>query len=270
MFALAFALISEDLRAQSVRLVDVSGRRLEVSVKGTGTPVVVLEAGLGQDRRDWVHIQDSVATFTTVVAYSRAGYGNSDPSDLERTPLRVMSELRDLLRAMRLPGPYVLVGQSLGAIYARVFARQYPNEVAGLVLVDPSHERGFQLCSELSGSPQFWDDLWSRFSAAADSVGGGMPGELDELWRIWRRGTLPEGEPLPDVPMVVLTAYQPDPSWICTSEPSVRNLRRLHAQHFAQTTNGAHIVTSKSGHLMHVDQPGLVVESIRRIVEAVR
>ena len=169
-----------------------------------------------------------------------------------------------------LPGPFVVVGQSLGAMYARVFARQYPDEVAGLVLVDPAHERSFQLCSQLSGSPHFWDDLWNRFNAAADSSGGGTPGELAELWRIWRRGTLPEGEPLPDVPMIVLTAFQPDPSWICTSEPSLTNLRALHSEHFAQTTNGAHIVTTASGHLMHDDQPSLVVESIRRIVQTVQ
>jgi pimeloyl-ACP methyl ester carboxylesterase len=142
--------------------------------------------------------------------------------------------------------------------------------VAGLVLVDSTHERVFQLCSELSDDPDFWQKVRGRFERDAESIGGGTAAEFEELWKIFRRGTLPEAEPLPDVPMIVLTAYEPDPSWVCTSEPSLKNLRRLHAEYFERTTLGAHIVTPGSGHRIHADQPGLVVESIRQIVELLR
>ena len=91
--------------AQSTRLVDVDGRRLEVSVAGSGKPVVVLEAGLGQHRGHWLAIQDSLTTLTTVIAYSRAGYGASDPSPEPRTPLQIVSELRALLRVLEQDGP---------------------------------------------------------------------------------------------------------------------------------------------------------------------
>lgn len=267
---LSCCLLSFGVRAQTISLVDIGGLRLEVAVAGQGVPVVVLEAGLGEHRMHWAAIQDSVASFTTVVAYSRAGYGTSEQSQAPRTPLQVMAELHTLLDVLDVPGPYLMVGQSLGGIYVRVFARQYPDDVAGLVLVDPAHERGMQLCSELSQSSSFWPDLRRRFDRAAESIQGGMSQELDELWRIWRRGTLPEAEPLSDIPLIVLTAFQPDASWVCTSEPNVRNIRRLHAEHFERTTNGAHIVTTASGHNMHRDQPGLVIESIRRMVQMLR
>jgi pimeloyl-ACP methyl ester carboxylesterase len=265
---LASVLVTGQLAAQTPTLVDVGGHRLEAVVAGEGLPVVVLEAGLGQDRRHWTAIHDSVSRFTTVVAYSRAGYGASEASPQPRTPLQIASELHALLRALDLPSPYVLVGHSLGGLYSRVFASQYPAEVAGLVLVDATHERADKEHSVLA--PTFWQDARTLYEAYADSVGGGAPGEMEEWWKIARRGTLPEAWPLPDVPMVVLTAMSVDTSWAGGSEVGMRMWRRMHAEFFAQTTRGAHIVTTASGHNIHEDQPGLVVESIRRIVDMIR
>ena len=256
------------LGGQSPRLVDVGGHRLEVSVIGTGKPVVILEAGLGQHRSHWLPIQDSLSTLTTVIAYSRAGYGASDPSSGRRTPLQVVTELRALLRVLGQEAPYVLVGHSLGGIYARVFASRHPADVAGLVLVDPTHERLDLEHSVLS--PTYWPDVRAVLEDYATEVGGGTRAEMEEFWSISRRGTLPEAWPLPDVPMVLLTAMAVDTSWAGGSEIGLRMRRRIHTELFEQMTQGVHIVTTASGHNMHEDQPGLVVKSIRRIVNAVR
>ena len=256
------------LNAQTARLVDIGGQRLEVSVAGSGEPVVILEAGLGQNREHWLGIQDSLSTLTTVIAYSRAGYGDSDPSPERRTPLQIVAELRALLRALGQEGPYVLVGHSLGGIYVRVFASRHPDEVAGLVLVDPTHERLDLEHSVLS--PTYWPDVRAVYEGYAMEVGGGAPGEMEELWRISRRGTLPEASPLPDVPMVVLTAMAVDTSWAGGSEIGLRIRRRIHTELFEGVTSGAHIVTTESAHNMHADQPGLVVEAIRHVVNALR
>lgn len=256
------------LNGQSPRLVDVGGHRLEVSVAGTGEPTVILEAGLGQHRGHWLAIQDSLSMLTTVIAYSRAGYGASDPSPQSRTPLQIVSELRAMLQALGQDGPYVLVGHSLGGVYIRVFASRHPEDIAGLVLVDPTHERLNVEHSVLS--PTYWPDLRAVFEAFATEVGGGTPGELEEWWRIARRGTLPEASPLPDVPMVIITAMTVDSSWAGGSDIGLRMRRRIHTELFEETTHGAHIVTTESGHNIHEDQPGLVVESIRRVVNAAR
>ena len=260
--------VPDTLRGQLPRLVDVGGQRFEVSVAGTGEPVVILEAGLGQDRSHWQAIQDSLSTLTTVIAYSRAGYGASDPSPEARTPLQIVSELRALLGALGQDGPYVLVGHSLGGVYVRVFASQHPEDVAGLVLVDPTHERLNVEHSVLS--PTYWPDTRAVFEDYATEVGGGTHGEMEEWWRIARRGTLPEAWPLPDVPMVILTAVMLDASWAGGSEIGLRIRRQIHTELFEQTTRGAHIVTTESGHDVHNDQPGLVVESITRVVNAAR
>lgn len=253
---------------QVPRLVDVGGHRLEVSVAGTGTPVVILEAGLGQHQRHWLAIQDSLATQTTVIAYSRAGYGASDPSPERRTPLQITSELRALLHALGQDGPYLLVGHSLGGLYVRVFASRYPADVAGLVLVDPTHERLDLEHSILS--PTYWPDVWALLEDYATDVGGATRGEMEEFWSISRRGTLPEAVPLPDVPMVILTAMAVDSSWSGGFEIGLRIRRQIHTELFEQTTQGVHVVTTESGHDMHQDRPDLVVQSIRRVLNAVR
>jgi pimeloyl-ACP methyl ester carboxylesterase len=231
-------------------------------------PVVVLEAGLGEHRRHWVHIQDSVSRFKTVLAYSRAGYATSDPVATSRTPRQIASELQALLTELDLSGPYVLVGHSLGGLYSRVFASQYKEDVAGLVLVDATHERTDLEHSVLSAT--FWQDVRKLYEDYAEEVGGGTPGEMEAWWTIARRGTLPEAWPLPDVPMVVLTAMKVDTSWAGGSEIGMRMWRRMHAEFFVQTSRGAHIVTTESGHAIHEDEPGLVVEAIRRVVELAR
>ena len=101
---------------------------------------VVLESALGGWSIDWAQLQPLVAQTTRVCAYDRAGYGWSDATGRRYSPEETAQELHQLLRSADVPGPYVLVGHSAGALYVRYFAALYPDEVAGLVLIDPSHE----------------------------------------------------------------------------------------------------------------------------------
>lgn len=128
-------------------LVELSdGRQLHLQVAGEehAGPTVVLEGGAGASTPGWGWILPAVAEHATVVAYDRAGLGWSDPSPSGRDADPVIADLRDALATRGLPGPYVLVGHSLGAHYTRAFAEAHPDEVAGIVLVDPSHERAAQ------------------------------------------------------------------------------------------------------------------------------
>jgi pimeloyl-ACP methyl ester carboxylesterase len=124
------------------QLVDVGGYRLHLHCSGTaqpGSPTVILEAGGGMASPNWAWVQSTVATTTRVCAYDRAGYGWSDPGPTPRDARQVAQELHTLLERAAVAGPYVLVGHSIGGMYVRTYAGQYPNQVAGLVLVDSSH-----------------------------------------------------------------------------------------------------------------------------------
>lgn len=121
------------------KLVAVGGTRLHLDCRGTGSPTVVLEAGATGFAATWGWVQPRVARETRVCAYDRAGMGWSGDAVSTRTATSVAQELHDALTAAGEQGPFVLAGHSLGGIFAQVYATQYPGEVAGLVLVDPSH-----------------------------------------------------------------------------------------------------------------------------------
>jgi len=123
------------------RLVDIGRSRLYLYASGEGEgPTVVLESGSTLPAVLWEPVQTDVSRFARVVSYDRAGYGWSDPARRDRSWPRVVDDLHALLQRAELPGPYILVGHSLGGLYARLFAARYPSEVAGMVLVDALEE----------------------------------------------------------------------------------------------------------------------------------
>lgn len=134
-------------------LVEVSGRTVEVVEAGAGDVTVVFESGLGDDWAPWDRVASDVADQARVFAYSRPGYGDSDPTADPRTATHIVEDLRTLLEARGFAPPYVLVGHSLGGTYMELFAKEHPDEVVGLVLVDPRHRDFTDACedAELEG-----------------------------------------------------------------------------------------------------------------------
>ena len=120
----------------SGQMVDVGSYRLHIHCLGTGSPTVILEAGTGGSSLDWSLVQPAAATTTRTCAYDRAGYGWSDSASSSRTSQQVAAELHTLLRNANIEGPYILVGHSIGVIHAEAYLDNYPDEVAGLVMVD--------------------------------------------------------------------------------------------------------------------------------------
>lgn len=125
------------------RLVTAGGHRMHLLCSGErrpGEPLVLLESGMGSWSFYWRLVQPEVARFTRVCSYDRLGFGWSEPGEPPRHAVRIAAELYEALQNAGEPGPYLLVGHSLGGIFVRQFARLYPQEVYGMVLVDSAHE----------------------------------------------------------------------------------------------------------------------------------
>jgi pimeloyl-ACP methyl ester carboxylesterase len=119
------------------RIIDSGGTKLHLHEEGQGSPAVILESGIGASSLSWAVVQPQIAAFTRVISYDRAGLGWSPFSRRPRTVRGMVNELRSVLERANIPAPFVLVGHSFGGLLVRAYASQYPNEVAGLVLVDP-------------------------------------------------------------------------------------------------------------------------------------
>jgi len=142
------------------RYQEVGGRRLLFHQSGVGRPAVVFLPGAGAVGLDYLNVQQGASELTTSVVYDRAGTGWSDPVALPRSAAQVVDELRDLLVVADVRPPYLLVGHSLGGLYARHYAQRFPDEVAALLLMDPAHEDyDAYMPSELSEMRSGWSAL---------------------------------------------------------------------------------------------------------------
>jgi len=236
-------------RGQTFTRVGVEGHAIRMLIGGSGTSTVVFENGGGVPLEMWGKVQPHVGRFARTVTYDRAGVGLSEDGPSPRDGQQIARELHDALRAAGLPPPYVLVGASLGGLYIRVFAGMYPQDVSGMVLVDPTHDAdGF----ERSLHPEL--------------------AVVRETAEQARRSRIP-----PDVALVLIDAVSQREVPFATS--AIRDLRaknRLEIdgesrayKTWLDTIPGARlIVTHDSGHNVPIEQPQLVVETIREIVRA--
>lgn len=235
----------------------VDGRQVEYVLAGQGEPVVVFENGLGATLDWWAKVWPDTMAQTRALAYDRAGYGRSDAALQPRDGAHVVEELRALLRAQDLPPPYVLVGHSLGGLYMQLFARQYPGEVAALVLVDSTHPDQVKG----AGNPERWP-AWLKvlFRATASETA------RQELAALDATGDAVSSLPVDSiVPVWVLSALR------TTGAPSVLadDAAQKRAD-IAQLYPGSTQVWVDSGHGIPLEKPEAVVSAIRDAVRAAR
>lgn len=135
---------SDGSRAQAPlppgKMVDAGGHRLHLYCTGHGSPTIVVENGSGDLSFDWSLVQPAVSRFTRICTYDRAGYAWSEPGPTPRTFRQITYELATAMKNAGIDGPFVMAGQSYGGFLARAFARFYPKDVVGMVLVDAVNE----------------------------------------------------------------------------------------------------------------------------------
>lgn len=292
------------------KMVDVGGYRLHLNCTGTGSPTVVLDAMGSGWSLYWTLVQPEVAKVSRVCAYDRAGLGWSDPGPTPRTGQQIADELHALLINADVAGPYVLVGHSLSGFAVRLYQSRHPHEVVGMVLVDAGYEasqfmqsREFRQFREMNGRrlPLFRTAVALGVPRLAWALGllptygllTKVPPDVRPLLiaralrtRYW--STLAEESAaleetvaqvhtigsLGDLPLVVLTAT--GPVWWPALPPDfpIDQFRQLWLQMQKDlvqlSSNGRQILADKSSHFIQFDQPELVIDAIRRVVEAAR
>jgi pimeloyl-ACP methyl ester carboxylesterase len=154
------------------RLIDVGGHRLHLSCTGSGGPTVVLEPGGGEMSSNLGWITPAVARTTRVCVYDRAGRGWSESANTPQDGLQIATDLHTLLHRGGVPGPYVLAGHSFGGLYVLTFAARYPDEVAGLVLIDSTAPKPATTTAPASAADTGSYDASGRLSTLVSTVAG--------------------------------------------------------------------------------------------------
>lgn len=281
------------------------GERHHIAVHRTGDhgPSVVFIPGAGLIGLDYWNVHDHIADHATSLIYDRAGTGWSDDVELPRSAEAVARELRQLLQATDIPGPHLLVGHSLGAFYARRFAQLFPEEVAGLLLLDPGHEDildhmppeaaelNEKLKPDLESLPDLTDEQIEIARGQYREIYAAWPDSIrDELidnhlanWRTQLHEVenlegdvydeLRTGGDLPDVPLIVLTANGRNLYWAnFLTEEQMRQAHEgidsLHTAMAASVPRGEHRTLEGTSHqYLHIEQRDAVADAIRDLLD---
>ncbi len=297
------------------QLIDVGGYRLHAVCRGRGTPTAVLESAIGASSLSWARVQPAVARFTSVCAYDRAGLAWSDASMVPRTFARIVDELHAFLTNQECAAPYVMVGHSFGVFVCLTYAARHPQQVAGLVLVDPPSEwmhmdrrqvrmlRGAVQLSRVGGllarmgivraclalltggapaAPRYFVKVFGPTAARTlERLVGEvrkLPPEIhpvvQALWcqpkcfqamadhlRVLQEATATAAavRSLGDAPVIVISSADQTP-----------DVTASHQALAAMSSHGRVVFASKSGHWVPYDEPELIVEAIREVVEIFR
>jgi pimeloyl-ACP methyl ester carboxylesterase len=248
--------------AAQAQLVDVGGHKLWIECAGSGHPTVILESGLGVYSGTWHRVMLQVAAFTRVCRFDRAGLGLSEPGPKPRTSERMTQELHALLSGAHMAPPYVLVGHSLAGLNVHLYASTYPDEVAGLVLVDAIHPDLDERIEELLTTAQVAE---RRDELELNQEGIKFADIRSSEDQLHAAGAIP------DVPLVVVRhglPFEASPDW--PSDKVEQLWSELQAELATLTTHGKVIVAEHSHHRIQESEPEVVTAAIKEVVEAAR
>ena len=273
-------------------LVDLGGYRLHLHCSGSGSPTVLLEAGMGDHYLHWRLVQEPVSTFTRVCSYDRAGLGWSDPSPDQRDSATIARELHTLLERSGTKPPYILVGHSFGGMYVRAFRGFYPAEVQSMILVDSTYPGSITQATTpaAEGFHRIQDSVARRswllpfgIVRLARLCGSGPSALEPELRAIECRSTALSEQiaeldnfgrsaeqarasgTLGDLPLIVISEDAAKFMASVPGAPAAFDAKQDDLMHLS--SRGCRIIATGSDHQVMMQRPDVIIEAIRRMVQ---
>jgi pimeloyl-ACP methyl ester carboxylesterase len=260
-----FAPTSRRARLPPIRALQTRSGRLGYILSGRGRPHIVLFSGAGMSLQGWEALYPGVERISRVLGWNRFGLQGSDPPRQRQSGAVVLGSLRELLGYVDLAPPYVLVAHSLGGLFANLYARLYPQEVAGVLLIEATHPADHAVLKKhetqiertlgrLLSLPQvfFKPNLHSELACVEDTV-----------------RELAAAGPFPEVPLRVITGGLTPRAWMMS--PAAVGARRANQQELARLSpSGEQVIAQRSGHFPQLTEPHLVLRVLHELVASVR
>ncbi|WP_391205265.1 alpha/beta hydrolase [Psychrobacillus sp. L4] len=263
------------------QLIETKYSDIHAIVTGEGKVIVILEAGLGSVSIDWCYVQPEISNFAKVISYDRGDYGWSRTKRNSLTSLDSVEELNEVLKKLNIQPPYILVGHSFGGLSMRLFASMYPDDVAGIVLVDAVHENQyitsnqnkkfqrlvtFGYATSLMGLPRILKQKIGRKFLAKEYAQhlkyiGYTLGAYKSMYREYRDSSisakqLMEAEPLrDDLSIKVISAENNSEQW------------KKRQMLLSKLTNKTEHIQTKTGHSIHLEDPSIVIKCITNLIK---
>ncbi len=280
---------------------DLGTHRLHYIDQGEGDVTLVMDAGLPGTCLDWSWVQDELANYARVITYDRAGYGWSELGPKPRTSLQEVNELRELLQKEKINKPYILVGHSYGGLNMLLYAYTYPDEVAGLVLIDSTHPDYHEFLPEEFKDMENSKLTQLKIGAVLSPFGiqrllnislspYKLPKDLKDAGRAmgFRNAAfnaayneflvveksleqVKKVKDLGDIPLLIITKGLETPKIKGFTDEMMaeyeNGLEELQKQFLSLSTNSRQVIAEDSGHFIHYDNPEMVIQEIRQMIK---
>lgn len=233
-------------------------KQLHSVIKGSGDKSIVFESGLGDGYNSWDPIINDVSGFAQTVTYNRAGYDPSPEMAEDRSLDNAVEELRELLDQKGIKAPHILVGHSYGGLIMYYFARKYPAEVSGLVLLDSTPHQFYNRMK----AAEISEELYYPTEEALTGMHPIMKSEFESIKNAEER--VNTRQPLADIPLIVLTSSKSNPGY---PQEFTDLWVTLHNEIALESTQGIHIVSDEVGHYIHHEASSEVVEILQSLVQ---
>lgn len=236
---------------------------IEYVLSGKGAPSIVLFNGSGVTLEGWLRLYPEIESIGTVLAWNRFGAGGSGQPLQPQTGAAVTASARELFAHAGVAPPYLVVGHSLGGLYANLYARLHPSEVGAVVLLEATHPRDREM---LKGhESQLASVLGKMLSVPQKLFRANLHSEVD--WVDASAREVACAGPFPDVPLTVVSGGNDPPRWLMP--PQALRIRRAHQQELAMlSSQGQQVIAQRSGHFPQLTQPELVLDVLRRMARA--
>lgn len=230
-------------------------------IKGTGSPTIIFESGLGTPLNNWDSIQTRISDNYKTISYDRKGIGQSPVTDNPRTIENLVNDLDILINQNKIDGPIVLVGHSIGGHIIRKYQQSFPSKVTGLFLIDPTNEYVYEEVFKQM-SPESADSMKTAWDNSYKKQPIGVYNEWKEVYnidKIMRKNPLPK-----NIPVTILVSYQGNSF---NTEKNIQIRKKLSSDWKRDKPNVKILNTTNSGHYIHLGEPEWVITELEAYLE---